>query len=342
MMVGRWMGRALAAVALAAAVWVPVGVSAQPVPEVVRLGYAGGPRVWILGKADGGYEKAFGTRVQWVPFASGADALTLLTAKAVDIIRFGSSPAVAGIVRGLTIEVIGVSGVIATSERLIGRDAVKGVKDLEGRAVAYPPNSTAHYALEAALKVHKVDVSKVRRVQLRPAEIVAAWKRGDIDAAYVWGPFTQQLEADGGHEVLASRDLQKDGYYVWNNFVARKEFLEKYPQIAVQFLREFQSNVERYKRDPEGSAKIVAQHLDVDLDAARSTLAGIEYPELAEQVTAKWLGDGTNTGDSVIARGQKSTAEFLAEIGEIRRADIPASFAPWINTRYLREALAGP
>jgi len=42
----------------------------------------------------------------------------------------------------------------------------------------------------------------------------------------------------------------------------------------------------------------------------------------------------------VIAKGMKDTAAFLAEIGEVRKADIPDSFAPWINTRYLREALA--
>ncbi|MBP2231946.1 taurine transport system substrate-binding protein [Azospirillum agricola] len=352
-MLKHWLARALAVASLLAVPLAPAALlsslassaaaqtaTAPAVPEVVRLGYAGGPRVWMLGKADGSYEKAFGTKVQWVPFNSGADVLTLLAAKELDIVRFGSSPAVAGIIRKLPIEVIGVSGVIATSERLIGRAAVKSVKDLEGRTVGYPANSTAHYALQAALKVNKVDVAKVKQVPLRPADIVAAWKRGDIDAAYVWGPFTQQLEADGGHEVLASRDLQKDGYYVWNNFVARKEFLEKHPQIAVQLLRVFQKNVEQYKRDPEGSAKIVAEHLNVDLAAARSTLAGIEYPELAEQATLKWLGDGTDTADSVIAKGMKDTANFLAEIGEVRKADIPDSFAPWINTRYLREALA--
>ncbi|TWA57384.1 taurine transport system substrate-binding protein [Azospirillum baldaniorum] len=329
----------LGALSLLTAVPAATPARAEEVPEVVRLGYAGGPRVWMLGKADGSFEKAFGTSVKWIPFASGADVLTLLAAKELDIVRFGSSPATAGIIRKLPVEVVAVSGVIATSERLIARQEIASVKQLEGKTVAYPANSTAHYALQAAFKVHKVDVAKVKQVTLKPAELVAAWSRGDIDAAYVWGPFTQQLEAQGGKEILASRDLQKDGYYVWNNYVVRTEFAKKYPQIVVKLLQVHQQKVDQYKADPEGSAKIIAAHLNVDLDATRSTLAGLEYPSLAEQLTPRWVGDGATTPDSTIARGMADTAAFLAEIGEVRKADIPPSFAPFINTTYLRQAV---
>jgi taurine transport system substrate-binding protein len=84
------------------------------------------------------------------------------------------------------VEIIGVSGVIASYERLIGKDGINTIKDIEGKRVAYPPNSTAAYALEAAISVNKLDRSKITLLPLRPAEMVAAWKRGDIDAGYVW------------------------------------------------------------------------------------------------------------------------------------------------------------
>ena len=47
--------------------------------------------------ADGSFDKAFGTKVRWVQFATGADVLALFATNAIDIARFGSSPAVAGI-----------------------------------------------------------------------------------------------------------------------------------------------------------------------------------------------------------------------------------------------------
>ena len=101
---------------------------------------------------------------------------------------------------------------------------------------------------------------------LKPAELVAAWKRGDIDAGYVWGPFSQQLEADGGKEVFATKQLQKDGYLVYNNFAVRKAFAEKHPDIVVKFLRVYQEKLEQYQRDPEGSTVAIAKHLSIPVD----------------------------------------------------------------------------
>lgn len=315
-------------------------VQAESVPPEVRLAYAGSPRVWILAKADGSFDKAFGTKVKWIPFASGSDVLSLFAAKEIDIARFGSSPAVAGIVRKLPIEIFGISGVIATSERLIVRPAIKNLKELEGKTIGYPPNSTAQYALEAAIKVNKIDRSKLKLLPLKPADLVAAWKRGDIDAAYVWGPFTQQLEADGGREIFATKQLQKDGYLIYNNFAVRKEFADKYPELLVKFLRTYQEKVDQYKKDPQASVQIVAKHLDVPFETARSTLAGLEYPSITEQLTPAFVGNGATTPNSVIARAAKDTAIFLADLGEIRKADIPESFAPSINTVYLQRAAA--
>lgn len=316
---------------------------AQDLPPEVRFAYAGGPRVWVLGKIDQSFDKAFGTKVRWIPFASGADVLSLFAANEIDIARFGSSPAVAGITRRLPIEIIGVPEVIATSERLIGRAAkgVNSLKDIEGKTVAYPPNSTAHYALEAAIKAHKLDKSRIKLVPLKPAELVAAWKRGDIDAGYVWGPFSQQLEADGGKEVFATKQLQKDGYLVYNNFAVRKAFADKHPDIVVKFLRVYQEKLEQYQRDPEGSTVAIAKHLSIPVETARSVLTGLEYASLKDQLTPAYLGQGATAPSAGISRATKDTANFLADIGEIRRADIPDSFVPFINTSYASRALAG-
>ncbi|QPF73896.1 ABC transporter substrate-binding protein [Roseateles sp. DAIF2] len=333
----------LAVLALASLLLLPRPVQAQDLPPEVRFAYAGGPRVWILGKIDQSFDKAFGTKVRWIPFASGADVLSLFAANEIDIARFGSSPAAAGIARKLPIEIIGVPEVIATSERLIGRSAkgIAGLRDIEGKTVAYPPNSTAHYALEAAIKVHKLDKSKIRLVPLKPAEIVAAWKRGDIDAAYVWGPFTQQLEADGGKEVFATKALQKDGYLVYNNFVVRKAFAEKHPQLVSKFLAVYQQKLEQYQRDPEGSTRAIAEHLSIPVETARLVLTGLEYASLKDQLAPAYLGQGASAANAGIARAAKDTALFLAEIGEIRRADVPESYAPAINSSYVVRALAG-
>ncbi len=45
------------------------------------------------------------------------------------------------------------------------------------------------------------------RCSSNPGDLLAAWKRGDIDATYVWGPFSQQLEAENGQGELRPEDL---------------------------------------------------------------------------------------------------------------------------------------
>lgn len=329
--------RALIAVAVVAS-FLGAGTALQPVlaaekPEVVRLGFFGGPRPWIIGKAQGLFEKDLGTKVQWVQFPAGGAALSALAAGEIDISRLGSTPTVASIVRKLPIKMIAISGVIATSERLVAKEGIRGVADLKGKKVGYPPGSTGHYALMAALKVAGVPADQVTLLGLKPAEMLAAWQRNDIDAAYVWGPFSHQMEAQKGHHVMATADLQKDGYFVWNDYVVRTKFAEQYPEIVIQFLRTFEKTVEMYKRDTDAMVKLIAKHLEQDEAAVADTMAGLAFPSFEEQLSAKYLGEG-----GPIVKAMMDQARFMAETGDLREREIPKSFEPAIDLSYMKAA----
>lgn len=312
----------------------PLRPARAAAPEVLRLGWFGGPRPWILGKAAGEFDKGVGTKVEWVQFASGANALSALAAKQIDISRLGASPTVAGMSRKLPIELIAVSGMINRSERLIARSAIASVADLKGKKVAYPPGSTSHFALMAALKVHKVPVGQVTLLGMAPAEMVAAWQRGDIDAAFVWGPFSHAMEKAGGRQLLVAGDLQASGYVVWNNFVVRKEFGDRYPEAVAGFLRTFEGNVEAYKKDPAGSAQLIAQYLNQDAAAVRDTLEGLTYPSFTDQLADTFLGP-----EGAIPKNMLEIGKFLVELGDLRASELPGGFSPFINTSYMKAAL---
>jgi len=330
------MKKGLCFILAASSLW--ISQSFADTPEEVRIAYSGGSQVLMLAKADGSLDKALNSKVKWVQFGSGADVLNYFASNAIDIANFGSSPATAAIVRKLPVEIIGVSGVIANYERLIAKDGITNIKDIEGKRVAYPPNSTAQYALEAAINVNHLDRSKITLLPLRPAEMVAAWKRGDIDAGYVWAPFAQELESSGGHPIFATKDLQKEGYLIYNNYVVSKAFANKHPELVEAFLKVHQQKVDEFKKDPEGAAAIVAKEVGAPVTTTTNTLSGLEYPTLAEQGTAQWLGDGTKTSESGIGQALSKTSHFLADIGEIRKRDIPDNWDDAINARYVRKA----
>jgi ABC-type taurine transport system substrate-binding protein len=179
------MKKSLCLLLAAGSLWTHATFAAAP--EEVRVAYSGGSQVLLLAKADGSLDKALNSKVKWVQFATGADALT--------------------------------------------------------------------YFAEAAISVNKLDRSKITLLPLRPAEMVAAWKRGDIDAGYVWAPFAQELESSGGHQVFATKDLQKDGYLIYNNYVVRKAFAQQYPEVVTAFLRVHQQKVDEFKPATAVSAK---------------------------------------------------------------------------------------
>lgn len=312
--------------------------STAKLPKDIRFAWAGAPRVWVLGKADKSFDKAFGVPVKWVQFGTGADVLALFASHQIDIARFGSSPAVSAFAQGLPIKLISVPEVIATSEQLVVRQNIKDVKGIEGKTIAYPPNSTSQYALDALLDEGVVDRGKVKLVPLKPAEIFAAWRRGDIDGAYVWDPAKAELERNGAHVIFSTKDLQAHGVLIYNNFVVSKEFAEKYPQLVVTFLKTYQKKVEEYQRDPERSAKIIADTLDQPLDSVRTTLRGLSYPSIKEQLTHAYLGTGQDAGQAGIPRSQAATAAFLVKVGQLQANKVPASFASFDDSSFLQQA----
>ena len=120
--------------------------------------------------------------------------------------------------------------------------------------------------------------------------------------------------------------------------MVRKAFAEQYPQAVSAFLRVHQQKVDEFNKDPERAAAIVAKEVGAPVTTAANTLGGLEYPTLAQQGTAAWLGNGTQTSDSGIGKALTKTSNFLAGIGEIRQRDIPTNWDTAINSRYIRDA----
>jgi taurine transport system substrate-binding protein len=326
---------------LGAVLGLPVAFAqAEAKAPVVRLGVATIPKIWALGRYDGTYDKELGVPTKWLSYDSGAVLLPMFAAGEVDLAILGSPPIVASIARKLPIKVLGAPEIINTSERLIGRDNIKTIKDLEGKRVAFPGASTLHYALEMAMRTHGVDGSKVRRLTLAQPEIVAAWKRGDIDAAYLAGPFWSELLASGGHQVIASGELQP-ATYVWNGVIVRSEFAAKYPTTVARCLQTMQGMYNRYKADPSAVSEQLAKAYGANADATKLSLAGLAYPTFEEQLTGKYFGSGPDTPTAPLVKSMDDQGKFLADLGELTRSSVPASYAPYVDVALMRRAFPG-
>ena len=102
------------------------------------------------------------------------------------------------------------------------------------------------------------------------------------------------MEAAGGKQILATEQLQKNGDYVWNDYVVRKEFAEKYPDIVVKFLQTYEQTVEMYNQDRK-AWQAGRPTPESERAAVRDTMAGLYFPLFKEQLSAScWAKAATS------------------------------------------------
>ena len=153
--------------------------------------------------ADGSFDKAVkeaGYQVDWRQFTSGGDISTALASGNVPVGVLGSTGITSGATRGVDMQLFWILDNIGKSEALVARNGsgINSTADLKGKRVATPFVSTSHFHLLVGLEqVWKVPPRDVRILNMQPPQIVAAWQRGDIDAAYVWPPALTEIAKSG-------------------------------------------------------------------------------------------------------------------------------------------------
>ncbi|AZD19621.1 taurine ABC transporter substrate-binding protein [Pseudomonas chlororaphis] len=284
-----------------------------------------------VAQADGTYEKVTQAKIDWRKFDNGADIIAAIASGDVQIGYLGSSPLTAAITRKVPVETFLIATQIGAAEALVARDGsgIKTPQDLVGKKVAVPFVSTGHYSLLAALKHWKIDPAKVQILNLAPPAIIAAWKRGDIDATYVWDP-ALGVAKENGKVLITSGELAQFGAPTFDAWIVRKDFAEKHPQIVTAFAKVTLDAYADYRKDPKAW---LAEQSNVDklvkLSGAKASdipllLQGNVYPLAADQVIS--LGAPTT-------KAITDTAVFLKEQGKVE-AVLP-DYAPYVSAKYI-------
>jgi taurine transport system substrate-binding protein len=289
------------------------GASASGEPETITIGYQLIPNGDLVVKHERLLEKAFGkdVKVEWKQFASGGDVNQAIIGGSIDIGLAGSSPVSRGLSSGIKYQVPWVFDGIGSAEALVARDGtgIKDLKDLEGKTVATPAASTSHFSLLAALKDAGVSTKKVKVIDSEPDAILAAWKAGQIDAAYVWNPVLAELTGDG--TILTDSAAQaKAGHTTYDLAVVSDEFAEKYPQAVQTWVDAQDQAVHEILEDPASAAEAIAAELNITPAQAAEQLKGLIFVPADEQAGADYLAGG-------VADNLHAAAEFNKELGQI-------------------------
>ncbi|MGW2303555.1 ABC transporter substrate-binding protein [Streptomyces sp. NPDC001809] len=259
-------------------------------------------------------------RITWSTFTSGPPLLEAVNAKAVDIGSVGNTPPVfaAGADSKITV-VAATHGDSAGEAILVAKDSpLRSVAELRGKRVAVAQGSSAHFQLIASLGKAGLKPSDVRVSLLQPADALAAFTSGKVEAWATWDPYTSQVLLSGKGRVLA------DGRGLTNGLgfqVAAPSALadpEKAKAVGdfVERLRRAQDWVFEH---PEAWAKVWAKETGLPYEVALAAVKrsnGTRIPVALD--------------DAAVASEQK-IADTFAELGLIPRT---FRFADYVDTRF--------
>ncbi|MEU1279262.1 ABC transporter substrate-binding protein [Streptomyces sp. NPDC005805] len=144
--------------------------------------------------------------IKWSTFTSGPPLLEAVNAKAVDIGGVGNTPPVFAAGAGSKIKVVAAWHGRAKGDAVLVPDGspLKETAALKGRSVAVAQGSSAHYQLVASLEKAGLSLKDVDVKYLQPADALAAFTSGKVDAWAVWDPYTSQILGSGQGRVLTT------------------------------------------------------------------------------------------------------------------------------------------
>lgn len=313
--------------------------SKSDVPEVVNIGVQTLITPELVARYEKIYEQYLGTKVNLVQFDSGADVNKAFSGKSIDIAAFGTSPAALGISNNLGFEVFWYYDVIGSAETLIAtkESGATKIEDLKGLKVGTPFASTAHYSLLNALKQANIDPREVELLDMQPDDIYAAWKRGDIDAAYVWNPVLGELKQDGV-VITDSGELAEQGIVTADVAAVRKEFAKEYPDVVKNYVKVQLYALDKFDNNRDEAIKEIAKAAGISEEDAASQVQDFTYPSGKEQITDEYLGTKEKSG--ALAQNLKDTADFLVEQGSIESAPDLSVFEDAVTGEFVEQALS--
>ncbi|MCI3275115.1 ABC transporter substrate-binding protein [Streptomyces cylindrosporus] len=152
-------------------------------------------------------------KIKWSTFTSGPPLLEAVNAKAVDIGGVGNTPPVFAAGAGSKITVVAAWHGTSKGDAILVPNSSKLTRpqDLKGRSVAVAQGSSANYQLVASLKAAGLSLSDVKVKYLQPADALAAFTSGKVDAWAVWDPYTSQILQAKQGRVLTTGDSITNG-----------------------------------------------------------------------------------------------------------------------------------
>ena len=288
----------------AAAAVTAIGLAGQPhralaADELNVAYFLEWPMPFQYAKATGAYEEALGMKVNWVSFDTGTAMSAAMASGDIQIsVSQGVPPFVVAASAGQDIQIVDVAvsysendNCVVKAELEIDKDSAK---ELEGKKVGVPIGTAAHYGFLSQMNHFGVDIGAMEIVDMAPPDGAAAFAQGNLDMVCGWGGALRRMK-EHGNVLLTGEEKEEIGILVFDVTSVPAAFVAENPDVVATFLK-VTAEANAAWNSGENTAemlKVIAKDAGMDEDAAKASLDTFEFPSVEEQLSAKWLGGGS-------------------------------------------------
>lgn len=323
---------AVAGVALAASA--AIG-AAHATDEITVAYFLEWPTPNQFAQAQEIYEQELGVKINWRSFDAGTAMSAAMASGDVHIsFSQGIPPFVVATSAGQDLQVVDVAVSYSENDNCVVRSSLEvdktNVKDLEGKQVGVPLGTAAHYGFLKQMAHFGVDTSTMTIVDMAPPDGAAAFANGNLDMVCGWGGALRRMK-EHGNVLLTGAEKEELGIQVFDATTVPTAWAAENAELLSKFLKvTAEMNAKFAGSDMGMMIPVIAKAAGMDDDATAQTMAGFSFPTIDEQLSAKWLGGGTQTF-------LKEVADFFVEQGTIDSAR--DSYEDAVDASYLEAAM---
>ncbi len=147
-------------------------------------------------------------KADWTDFTSGPPMLQAMGSGSVDIGGVGDAPPVFAASGGEQVAIAGARTTPGAAAALVvpKNSPITSISQLKGKKIAVAQGSSADYHLLTVLNKAGLTTKQVTLEYLQPAEALAAFNSGHIDAWDIWSPYIEQVTGQDNARILVNGD----------------------------------------------------------------------------------------------------------------------------------------
>jgi len=276
------------------------------------------PMPFQFAKVNGTYEEEMGVKINWVAFDTGTAMSAAMASGDVHLsVSQGVPPFVVATSAGQDLQIVDVAVSYAENDNCVvasglGIDKTNAA-ELEGKRVAVPIGTAAHYGFLKQMEHFEVDITSMEIVDMPPAEGQTAFAQGNLDMVCGWGGALRRMKEDG-NVLLTGAEKEELGILVFDVTTGPAGFIAENPDLVASFLK-VTADANAAWNSGEGVAEmlpVIAQDAGMSQEDAEATIGTFIFPSVEEQLSDKWLGGGAQSFMGGVAQVFKDAGSIPA------------------------------